>query len=102
MGELTVSPIQDKIITLLKGRYLPVRHLARDVYGVTDPTRSQMETIRQALRSLEGEDYVRVTRFVWDRQRCWELTGKLVPIPEKKKEKPIAVFKPGVINGGKD
>jgi hypothetical protein len=90
--KLTISPIQDKIITVLKlDGYLPAGRLTRRVYGVPEdkgPTRSQMESVRRALRKLEEYAFVRITKYVWDSQRCWELTGNAIPIPEKKKPKP--------------
>ena len=100
MNDLTISPLQDKIITYLKSAgHSTAKKIATRVYGVPrdqEPTRSQRESVRQAMRSLEGKDIIKMTRYIWDRERCWELTGKMVPIPEKKKPasiKPLAVVK---------
>jgi hypothetical protein len=89
MGNLTFRPVQIGIITRLRSGIASPSVLARSVYRLmpeATPTKSQLESVRRALRGLEDNEFVRLTKYIWDKERCWELTGEMMPIPEKKKQ----------------
>jgi hypothetical protein len=92
----TLGRIQNGILTNLAGwGKSSATQLALYIYGLysptakveAQPTESQIVSVRRALRALEREDVVRPTKYFRNGERCWELTGKSVPAPEKKKRR---------------
>jgi hypothetical protein len=96
----TLGSVQSRVLSELAQYMQTTTELARHVYGLkigVVPTRSQSVGIRRVLRTLERGEVVRLTGQFRGRERCWELTGKLAPIPEKKKGATLPAGRPRLV-----
>jgi hypothetical protein len=94
MKNMILGPIQEKVITDLERAIDTASNLARRAYGLemgAELTRSQRVSIHRTLRVLERNDFVRLTNQFRQRERCWELTGKMKAAPPLKGSKPRGV-----------
>jgi hypothetical protein len=81
----TFGRVQGAVISVIRSHAhdpvaaIPLSTIVLEIFQTprVEQTRSQQQTVRRALRTLEQRGIVRLSKYIHHRERCWELTGKV-------------------------